>query len=102
MNGSWKDLSKPAKRMFILFGILTIWTVAGPGLVGLSLKMGNNDRWPPENALEWFGVILGIGGFVFLLVATVISGLIYKKTIPKIKGHHPETAGTKPNPPDRA
>lgn len=99
MNGSWKDLSKPAKRMFILFGILTIWTVAGPGLVGLSLKMGNNDRWPPENGLEWFGVILGIGGFVFLLLATVISGLLYKMSIPKIIGHKPDAAVT--NPPDR-
>jgi hypothetical protein len=70
-------------------------------LVGLSLKMGNDDRWPPENALEWLGVMIGIGGFIFLMLATVISGLAYKKTLPKIKGHHPESAGTKPNPPDR-
>ena len=101
MNGSWKDLPKAAKRMFVLFGILSLWTVAGPGLVGLSLKMGNDDRWPPENALEWLGVMIGIGGFIFLMLATVISGLIYKKTLPKIKGHHLEAAGTKPNPPDR-
>jgi hypothetical protein len=94
MNGSWKDLPKAAKRMFVLFGILSLWTVAGPGLVGLSLKMGNDDRWPPENALEWLGVMIGIGGFIFLMLATVISGLIYK-------GHHLEAAGTKPNPPDR-
>jgi hypothetical protein len=73
MNGSWKDLPKAAKRMFVLFGILSLWTVAGPGLVGLSLKMGNDDRWPPENALEWLGVMIGIGGFIFLMLATVIS-----------------------------
>lgn len=76
--------------MFILFGILSLWTVAGPGLVGLSLKMGNDDRWPPENALEWFGVILGIGGFIFLMVATLISVLVYKKTLPKTPKHQPK------------
>ena len=99
MNGAWKDLSKPAKRMYILFGLLTLWTVAGPGLVALSLKLGNDDRWPPEGPVEWLGVILGIGGFIFLILATLISGMAYKMSIPKITVNKLETADT--NAPDR-
>ncbi|MFM7318998.1 MAG: hypothetical protein ACKO85_16290 [Isosphaeraceae bacterium] len=64
------ELSPLARRMYISFGMLTIWTVAGPTLAFVSVKRGFSDEWPPENLLEWVGFWLAVGGFSVLMFCT--------------------------------
>jgi hypothetical protein len=69
--GAWKQLSPVARRMYLSFGVLTIWTVAGPTLAFVSVMGGYDDKWPPENLLEWVGFGLAVGGFCILMFCTL-------------------------------
>ena len=69
------ELSLVARRMYISFGMLTIWTVAGPTLAFVSVGRGYNDDWPPENLAEWVGFLLAVGGFSVLMLCTFCYAL---------------------------
>ncbi len=77
-----KELSPIARRMYIFFGILTLWTIGGPLLAFTSLMGGYRDNWPPENALEWFGFCLAVGGYCILMVCTLWLAAIQPKSKP--------------------
>ncbi|MFM1801681.1 MAG: hypothetical protein RJA81_1033 [Planctomycetota bacterium] len=67
----WKQQTPVARRMFICFGLLTLWTVAGPGFAVFVLQQGTFQKWPPENQVEWVSLILATGGFFVLLITTL-------------------------------
>lgn len=63
--------------------MLSLWTVAGPGLAVVSLNRGTYDRWPPENAWEWAGLGLAVGGFAILMFATLLGAWQQLQSAPK-------------------
>lgn len=75
--------------MNLSFGLLTLWTVAGPGLAAVSLNRGAYDRWPPENAWEWAGIILAIGGFSILMIITLMGAAQELRNAPKFVRKNP-------------
>lgn len=83
----WKQQSPLTKRMYASFGLLSLWTVAGPGLASYSIKTGYKNQWPPENGLEWFGLGLATGGFGILLITTLWMAIKNQKLMQK-KGVH--------------
>lgn len=93
MSGGWQNQPKTARRMIVVFGLLTLWTLLGPLLVFLSIQLGNDDRWPPESGLEWLGVGLGIGGFIVLMLGTLTSVVLHNKDIGKPVTGKPGSAG---------
>lgn len=79
---SWKQQQPLTRQMYASFGLLTIWTVAGPGLAVLGLQDGNQSQWPPENAFEWICLGLATGGFSLLLVCTLWLAVKNQKAQP--------------------
>ena len=83
MRARWPSLNPSWRRLYLFFGTLSLWTVAGPGLAVFSLNRGYNDRWPPENAWEWAGLGLAVGGFAILMLATLLGAWQQLRTAPK-------------------
>ena len=52
---------RPPRLPLVLLAILTLFTFAGPLAVGLALRGGEHDLWPPDGPVEnwWVGGIVG-------------------------------------------
>lgn len=67
----WSDLEKADRRMYLLFGALTLWTPAGILLAAVSLMNGLHREWPPDNLTESIGFWTAIAIFVALFTGTL-------------------------------
>lgn len=75
-------MSEPAptlpKGPFILFGLMTVFSLVGPFAIFLVIRGGRNPDWPPDRPVEWltFGVVTG--AVVVLMLACVMSGRLWR------------------------
>jgi len=69
----WSKLDKADRRMYLLFGALTLWTPAGILLAAVSLMNGLHQEWPPDNLTETIGFWTAIAVFVALFAGTLWS-----------------------------
>lgn len=67
----WSDLDKADRRMYLLFGALTLWTPAGILLAAVSLMNGLHQEWPPDNLTESIGFWSAVIVFVALFAGTL-------------------------------
>jgi hypothetical protein len=67
---------------FALLGFLTAATVGGPLAIFLTLRGGNRPEWPPDRAVEWWMLGGTIGGYLVLLAACLLVGLVrWRRTV---------------------
>ncbi|RUL89021.1 hypothetical protein [Tautonia sociabilis] len=63
----------PRPRLYILFGMLSLLTFAGPLAIFLVGRGGQRPTWPPDRPIEW-QVFLGVTiAFVVLFVACLVD-----------------------------
>lgn len=67
----WSELDKADRRMYLLFGALTLWTPAGILLAAVSLMNGLHREWPPDNLTESIGFWTAIAVFLALFAGTL-------------------------------
>jgi hypothetical protein len=68
---------------FVLLGLQTIATVAGPIAILLTLRGGASRRWPPDRPVEWWTFGLCTGAVAILLAASMLVGLArWRRTPP--------------------
>lgn len=67
----WSKLDKADRRMYMLFGALTLWTPAGILLAAVSLMNGLHREWPPDNLTESIGFWSAVTVFVALFAGTL-------------------------------
>jgi hypothetical protein len=67
---------------FVLLGLLTVGTLGGPLAIFLTLKGGARPEWPPDRAVEWWMLGGTIGGYLVLLAACLLVGLVrWRQTV---------------------
>jgi hypothetical protein len=67
---------------FVLLGLLTLATLGGPLAIFLTLRGGADPEWPPDRPVEWWMLGGTIGGYLVLLTACVLVGLIrWRRTV---------------------
>lgn len=72
------------KTPFVLLGLMTVLTVAGPIVILQSIKGGASPRWPPDRSAEWWTFGLVVGGVAVLMAACLGIGLTnWRKTLAK-------------------
>ena len=69
----WSKLDRADRRMYLMFGALTLWTPAGILLAAVSLMNGLHKEWPPDNLTETIGFWTAIAVFVALFAGTLWS-----------------------------
>jgi hypothetical protein len=62
---------RTSRLAWVLLGLTTLMTFAGPILIWLAFRRGEHPAWPPESQEEWFVLLLVVVGFGALLVACV-------------------------------
>lgn len=67
----WSKLDKADRRMYLMFGALTLWTPAGILLAAVSLMNGLHREWPPDNLTESIGFWTAVAVFVALFTGTL-------------------------------
>lgn len=73
-----------SKLPFVLLGLMTVLTVAGPVMISQSIKGGAKPGWPPDRPVEWWTFGLVTGAVVLLMAACLTIGLInWRKTLAK-------------------
>lgn len=61
-------------RLYILFGMLSVLTFAGPLLIFIVGGGGARPTWPPDRPIEW-QVFLGVTiGYLLLFASCMIDG----------------------------
>jgi len=63
------------KRHWILLGLMTVLTVAGPIAISLVIRGGANRSWPPDRPLEWWTFFAITGTFVVLMLISLWIGV---------------------------
>lgn len=70
------------KTPFVLLGLLTILTVAGPLAISQSIQGGASPNWPPDRPVEWWIFGLCTGVFVAIMGACLAIGFAnYRRTL---------------------
>ena len=64
-----------ARTPFVLLGLMTILTGAGPLLISRTIRGGPSPAWPPDRPVEWWTFGLVTGAFVVLMTACLAIGL---------------------------
>lgn len=64
---------------YVLLGLMTIATFAGPVAIASSLRGGASREWPPDRSIEWwvFGVATGL--VAVLMAACLGLGLVHRR-----------------------
>ena len=66
---------------FVLLGLMTATTVLGPFLIGMVLRGGESQVWPPDRSVEWV-TVLGTSAAVLGLMAACLSlGFRHRRAI---------------------
>ena len=69
-------LPSTAKNLpWILLGLMTVFSMAGPFVIFLIFKGGDHEGWPPDRPIEWWALGLITGLVVVLLSACVTVGI---------------------------
>ena len=79
---------------YVLLGLMTIATVAGPVAIARVIQGGPSPRWPPDRPVEWwtFGLITGL--VVVLMAACLWIGLANWQKMPRYTRTHPHQGKT--------
>jgi hypothetical protein len=64
---------------FVLLGLMTLATFAGPVAIVASVRGGASREWPPDRAVEWWIFGLTTGLVVVLMAACLGLGLIHRR-----------------------
>ena len=64
---------------FVLLGLMTLVTFAGPVAIVATLRGGASREWPPDRAVEWWVFGLTTGLVVVLMAACLRLGLVVKR-----------------------
>jgi hypothetical protein len=74
-----RDEAKPAapvpKLPFVLLGLMSLLTFAGPFAILLTIRGGRRPEWPPDRPVEWWVFGLVTAAVVVLMGACVTVGL---------------------------
>ena len=68
-----------ARGPFVLLGLLTLVTFAGPIAIVTSLRGGASRDWPPDRPVEWWVFGLTTGLVVVLMAACLGLGLAVRR-----------------------
>ena len=63
---------------YVLLGLLTLATFAGPVAIVASLRGGASREWPPDRPVEWWIFGLTTGLVVVLMAACLSLGLLQR------------------------
>ncbi len=63
---------------YVLLGLLTLATFAGPVAIVASLRGGASREWPPDRPVEWWIFGLTTGAVVILMAACLGLGLVLR------------------------
>lgn len=78
-----------SKAPFVLLGVLTILTVAGPLVISQTIRGGNRAGWPPDRALEWWTFGTVIGAYLIILAVCLAHGVAgWRRTVAIGKAQH--------------
>ena len=63
------------KLPYVLLGLLSLLTFAGPFVIIVAVRGGESPHWPPDRAVEWWTFILICLSVVILMGFCVTVGL---------------------------
>ena len=63
------------KLPYVLLGLLSLLTFAGPFVIIVAVRGGKSPHWPPDRAVEWWTFILICLSVVVLMGCCVTVGL---------------------------
>ncbi len=66
---------------YVLLGLLTLATFAGPVAIVASLRGGASRDWPPDRPVEWWIFGLTTGLVVVLMLACLGLGLVRRDRV---------------------
>ena len=66
---------KIPRSPFVLLGLLTLLTGAGPLAIWWTIRGGASPRWPPDRPIEWWTFVLVTGVFLAVMIACLAVGL---------------------------
>jgi hypothetical protein len=79
---------------FVLLGLLTLGTVGGPLAIFLTLRGGSQPEWPPDRPVEWWMFGGTIVGYLLLLTACLLLGLVrWRRTVAAQQARSGSSAG---------
>ncbi len=64
---------------YVLLGLLTVVTFAGPVAIVASLRGGASRDWPPDRPVEWWVFGLTTGLVAVLMAACLGHGLVLRR-----------------------
>ncbi len=64
---------------YVLLGLMTLATFAGPVAIVAILRGGASREWPPDRAVEWWIFGLTTGLVVVLMAACLGLGLVHRR-----------------------
>ncbi len=66
--------SAQPRAPLIIFGLMTLATMAGPFAIVLTIQGGQSREWPPDRPVEWWTFGLVVGAVVALMGACLTVG----------------------------
>lgn len=79
------------KAPFVLLGLLTLLTLAGPIAIAKTIWGGKSPNWPPDRPVEWWVLGLVTGAVVVLMSACLAIGLSnWRRTVALAKSRERE------------
>jgi hypothetical protein len=64
---------------YVLLGLMTLATFAGPVAIVASIRGGASREWPPDRAVEWWIFGLTTGLVLVLMLACLSLGLVHRR-----------------------